>query len=413
MTRHNVALTAADVRSPLSVGNGEFAFTADATGLQTFEADYNKTIPLSTMAQWGFHTMPNPQGFSLAKFPLTTLDTNGRPVRYLYYERGRCPQEWQAAAEYLYANPGRLHLGRIALVLKTSDGREARLADLKDIHQELNLWTGELRSQFTFDREPVDVSTCCHPDRELLAVRIRSPLVAAGRLSVLLAFPYAATGFSGNGADWNQPAAHQTVMTPRGDHRADFARTLDNDRYYAALAWSKENRLASDGPHRHLLLGGPAAQTIEFVAAFSPSPLAADLPGAAATRLAAATMWKEFWSKGGVIDLSQSKDPRWRELERRIVLSQYLTRIQCCGSLPPQETGLTCNSWCGKFHLEMHWWHAAHFPLWGRSELLERSLPFYQRILPQGRSPSKEPGISRGALAQVRWALRRSRADLP
>jgi len=28
----------------------------------------------------------------------------------------------------------------------------------------------------------------------------------------------------------------------------------------------------------------------------------------------------------------------------------------------------------------MHWWHAAHFPLWGRPQLLERSLPWYEQI---------------------------------
>ena len=53
------------------------------------------------------------------------------------------------------------------------------------------------------------------------------------------------------------------------------------------------------------------------------------------------------------------------------------------GSLPPQETGLTCNSWYGKFHLEMHWWHAVHFALWDRLPLLERSLGYYDDILPQ------------------------------
>jgi hypothetical protein len=47
------------------------------------------------------------------------------------------------------------------------------------------------------------------------------------------------------------------------------------------------------------------------------------------------------------VDLSGSRDPRAMELERRIVLSQYQTAIQCAGSLPPQETGLTCNSWFG------------------------------------------------------------------
>ena len=52
--------------------------------------------------------------------------------------------------------------------------------------------------------------------------------------------------------------------------------------------------------------------------------------------------------------MAGSSDCRAAELERRIVLSQYLTAIQCAGSMPPQETGLTVNSWYGKFHLEMH-----------------------------------------------------------
>jgi hypothetical protein len=92
--------------------------------------------------------------------------------------------------------------------------------------------------------------------------------------------------------------------------------------------------------------------------------------------------------------LSQSKDERWFELERRIVLSQYLTAIQCAGSLPPQETGLTYNSWEGKFHLEMHWWHAAHFALWNRLPMLERSLGYYKRILPRAEATAKRQGYS-------------------
>src|SRR5262249_55116133 len=90
---------------------------------------------------------------------------------------------------------------------------------------------------------------------------------------------------------------------------------------------------------------------------------------------ASAVHWENFWSNGASIDLSASA-----ELERRVVLSQYLTAIQCAGSLPPQETGLTCNSWFGKFHLEMHFWHAAHFAHWRRPELLARSLDYYVDI---------------------------------
>ena len=82
--------------------------------------------------------------------------------------------------------------------------------------------------------------------------------------------------------------------------------------------------------------------------------------------------WKQFWSTGGAIDLSGSKDARWFELERRIVLSQYLVAIQDAGKNPPQETGLTYNTWEGKFHLEMHWWHEAQFALWNRRRCWRR-----------------------------------------
>ncbi|MHC4646991.1 MAG: hypothetical protein ACYTBJ_15960, partial [Planctomycetota bacterium] len=36
VSRHNPVIRKPDPLSPLSVGNGEFAFTADITGLQTF-----------------------------------------------------------------------------------------------------------------------------------------------------------------------------------------------------------------------------------------------------------------------------------------------------------------------------------------------------------------------------------------
>ncbi|MFH5181685.1 hypothetical protein ACHHV8_03095 [Paenibacillus sp. TAB 01] len=80
------------------------------------------------------------------------------------------------------------------------------------------------------------------------------------------------------------------------------------------------------------------------------------------------------------------------------MLSQFLTAIHCAGSLPPQETGLLYNSWYGKFHLEMHWWHAVHFALWDRTPLLRKSLGFYNRILPAARALAREQGY-----AGARW----------
>jgi len=54
VTRHNPVLTKIETDSPLTVGNGEFAFTADPTGMQTFYNFYHDNhMPLCTMSQWG------------------------------------------------------------------------------------------------------------------------------------------------------------------------------------------------------------------------------------------------------------------------------------------------------------------------------------------------------------------------
>src|SRR5688500_16028412 len=63
VTRHNPTLTAVDRHAPLMLGNGNLGFTADITGLQTFPEAYSKLAPLLTMAQWSWHSFPNPAGY--------------------------------------------------------------------------------------------------------------------------------------------------------------------------------------------------------------------------------------------------------------------------------------------------------------------------------------------------------------
>ena len=60
VARHNPRMRKLDPLSPLSLGNGEFAFTADITGLQSFPAAYVQSMPLCTMSQWGWHSFNLP-----------------------------------------------------------------------------------------------------------------------------------------------------------------------------------------------------------------------------------------------------------------------------------------------------------------------------------------------------------------
>ena len=52
VARHSPVVRTFESFSALSVGNGGFAFTADATGLQTFPEKYAE-LPLATQAEWG------------------------------------------------------------------------------------------------------------------------------------------------------------------------------------------------------------------------------------------------------------------------------------------------------------------------------------------------------------------------
>lgn len=60
VTRHNVKNTSIDTLASLSVGNGAFAFTVDATGLQTFPEKYQKGVPLGTQSEWGWDSYKTP-----------------------------------------------------------------------------------------------------------------------------------------------------------------------------------------------------------------------------------------------------------------------------------------------------------------------------------------------------------------
>lgn len=388
--RHDPVLEKFDPESPLSVGNSRFAFTADVTGLQTFAEAFADTIPLGTLSDWGWHSAPNPDGWAIEGFHFSEFEAHGRKVGYADIPGDvRTPE-----VAWLRANPHRLHLGQLGFRLLDKAGRRAAPSDLTEIRQQLRLWEGVLKSQFEFDGERVEVETVCHPTLDLIAVRVQSPLLARKQLAIELKFPYG-TG-AVQTADWKHPERHTTKLTRVAADRAHFQRQLDDDRYRVDAAWN-EGEITASGRHEFLISPAAKQAAFEFVIRFAPE-VENDLPSFSDVLDAAREHWHVFWSTGGAIDLSASRDPRWFELERRIVLSQYLTAIQCAGDLPPQETGLTFNSWEGKFHLEMHWWHAVHFALWDRWPMLERSLSYYQRILPQAEATAKRQGY-----AGARW----------
>jgi hypothetical protein len=375
--RHTVQLDKLSDSELLQVGNGEIAFGIDATGLQTFYGN--------TMSHWGWHSVPCPVEGGHAALKLEEFDFHGRKLPYRSSSKGQ-----EALYAWMRENPHRACLGRLRFLIKKNDGQFIAPDDVREIRQTLDLWGGTIESRYEIEGVPVRVETCVEPETGTLAVQVSSPLIEAGRLQVEWAFPYGDPGKTG--ADWTKPDAHQTTVT-KDKQRIDFVRQLDATTWHAAWSWDGRAVFDETAPHTFVLTPDRKSATFRFTAHYAQQKTA-KLPTVKAAFQASKTHWPVFWQSGGAIDLSGSSDPRWKELERRIVLSQYLLAVNEAGSLPPQESGLFNNGWNGKFHLEMHWWHGAHYALWGRWPMFDRSLWWYRDILPKAKELAQSQGFT-------------------
>ncbi|MEK0097466.1 hypothetical protein WDA79_02890, partial [Streptomyces sp. A475] len=289
VSRHRVVRHSSDLDLPVQVGNGRFAFGADVTGLQTF-------VPFNTLSDWGWHADALPPGKEIADYGGTVWDTYGRDVAY-WTDDGNEPE----LHNWLRENPHRANLGRIGLRLLKADGTEAAEADLTDAVQELDPWTGVLRSAFRFEGHQVAVETACHPGQDVLGVRIESALVRLGRLSVFLDFPYAtAAGRNKFEAPyvglWDRPELHATVLRHRG-RTPVVTHTMDATRYEVGLALSPGARVSRSDPGRHRYEVMGSGDQLELAALFAPAVRGA-VPRAGEVVRQSGTWWPRFWRTG-------------------------------------------------------------------------------------------------------------------
>ncbi|MGC4074380.1 MAG: hypothetical protein QM760_18085 [Nibricoccus sp.] len=405
VTRHNPHITRVDPDATLTVGNGNFAFGCDITGMQTFaEFHHRNGIPVEILSRWCWVTDPNPNNYTLADAskPYKHPDGSEQPYATLAST---------SAGQYLRTNPRNHPLGQLSLDYDKADGTPLAPEDIQEPNQTLDLWTGIVTSQFKLDGVPVKVTTACAPDSDTIALRIESGLVAQGKLRVRLAFPRGHQLDVKNtpGLDWSHPESHTSELATSTWIRRTVGSTGYNvDIHFTPAArehsqddWKAyHSRVAQTGAHQFTLNSYLASNELEFSVYFQPGKGGrSTYPRPDEAFQASTTHWKSFWESGGAIDFTGSTNPLATKVEERIVLSQYLMAVQMAGDVPPQESGLTCSTWYGKHHTEMIWWHAAHFALFGRDELLAKNLEWYQAQLPAARELAKFRGW-KGA----RWA---------
>lgn len=405
LQRNSPVVTHFDPLQSLTVGNGSFAFTVDITGLQTFPERYADGVPLGTMTDWGWHAFENKEGHTFTQ----TLVTNdfGRGHEEIYSSQ---TSQNKPAADWFRMNPHRLHLGTVGLALPEPVSMEA----FSDIHQRLDLENGQITSSFCLSGEPITVQTCAHPSIDQIAVRI----AAQRPKPIVLRMPYPTGEHTDDACCWtNDTTLHRTiclqVSAAEGEGDIQCLQVIhafaeQDYSYHLYFCWDREQYgpVSVEQCGADSVIITPQTADFSFTCRWAPAceneynhmwTVPAEALSAtgsfSATATAAKQYWNDFWQKGGMVDFSECKAPEAKELERRVVLSQYLLAVNCAGKIPPQETGLTYNSWFGKFHMEMIWWHQAQFALFGHPELLERSLAWYKEALPKAREIALRQGF--------------------
>ena len=170
-------------------------------------------FPLTTLSDWGWHSQPPPT--SSGKDPFETYAYN-----YLNTTQGRAVpyplSTGSAGAQWLRANPHRLHLMQMALRRRTDTFAPLQLdTDVlrTGATQALDVWSGELVSNFTLlsttaattnQGARVSTRTVCHMDLDVLSWRVESDLLHGSGAALVLrvAFPYGSQAEYGGGADW-------------------------------------------------------------------------------------------------------------------------------------------------------------------------------------------------------------------
>lgn len=385
----------------MQVGNGNFAFGADATGLQTFQ-------PFATLSSWAWKNDSYPDGTTyddIENYHGTSWLDHGRPVEYDF---GGQPSEIE---KWLTANPNRVNLGRIGLAFLDDAGAPAANVsetDLASLHQELDLWTGVMQSDFEYAGLPVRVTTSCADRSDTVVVTIASSLLAAGRLGVFLDFPWT-DGTSKFNAPfvgvYNATEKHTTALSELDDRRGgEISHQLGSSSFATLVEAQQDITISRDSPdaHRYTLVPLDPADELSFAVSYGPSSAEVRDVRPDFTHDASAAAWEDFWTNSGFVDVvTGSTDERADELQRRIILSRYLLRVnEAPDSSSPQESGLVNNGWYGKFHMEMIFWHLQHWALWNNWDLLNRSTSLYANFLPSSvHRAQDQQGYSAGA----RW----------
>lgn len=377
--RHPIVLKKGSKAPVIPIGNGELCFTGDRSGLQGTAGN--------TMAHWAWHSFPLPEGVNESQLSETGSFNTGRLQGDGRDDFSGCGE---TVRSYMFDNQHLFNLARLCF----SDENGAPLPEdtFDGAESVCDIVSGLVTSVHYENGIRIKTETCVHGTEDILGIRISC---GGSRPSVLLVFPYPSLkpgiGVSGSFGLYDR---HSTSVSADGPV-IRISRNVDGFRYYADVS---VNGMRYDAdPALHRIIFHTVSEEASLVIRFTPDVSHASLPSFDDVLKSSAAEAERFRENGGAIDVSGSTNGKWFEFERRMVLSRYLERVQSRGSWPCAEAGLMfMDGWRSQFHMEMVYWHTAHFYMWNDPEANDRQLNCYRSFLPMAEKLAAQLGY-RGA----------------
>lgn len=345
--KFDVTNTHIDIENPLTIGNGNFAFTMDITGLQTLAKEYN-LIPLLSMEN-KFASKKVHGSLRHKEF----LSREGRKVSYMTDSLGQ-----EKLFDEYRTNHFKYNMFTLAFYF---NGEQIKKEEIVHVNQRLSLYYGIVISEFFYKNEKITTKSYVDYKYNTLVLEFESNLFNSG-LSVKM---------SSKEAWYNKEGNNDSIVPIRlEEEKIIITDAYREDKIYYYL----DNMVAIK-----------RGQDVEFLGSKKKCQLCLGINDFVKK---SSNEWPLFWNK--TKDYYNDNF----EIQRRVVLSLYLIRVNSLGNYPPAETGLTCNSWYGKFHLEMHLWHDLGMIYYGHSDLVVPSIDYYLTIIEDARKRAQSNGFS-------------------
>jgi hypothetical protein len=278
VSKYNIENTFIDSLIRLRVGNPQFEFRVDMTGLQTFPEYYSGDKHPGTVSTW---TKSNPCNFNL---------------------------------------------GKVGLQILKKDGREISISDLQEPVQKLNLWTGEIESIFRVDDIPVNIKTVCHADYDLISVRISSGLIADGRLRIKIVFG----SDDSDDVNSNLTSENNNLTRKLSDtNNITILNRIKDQENYFILVWRNGSVLKEVEKQVYYLEPESADSVYSFSCQFMSDAVNGRVQNFGETFASSRKSLSKYWNSMDEKDFRKYAGKKDREMKGRDILLKYFDRIAC------------------------------------------------------------------------------------